>query len=185
VPGIAEVLASYQPQGDLETADVARLGAVARGGDPWSRDRPLHATGSALVVHPPTRRVLLRWHTKMGRWLQVGGHGDPGEDDPWEIARREAAEESGLPDLAPLDPGPGRAPVHIVVVPVRASGAEPAHEHADLRYLLVTARPDATISESPGAPVRWVALDEVAAAVDDNLGESARRVAAHLSRYGS
>jgi 8-oxo-dGTP pyrophosphatase MutT (NUDIX family) len=36
-----------------------------------------------------------------GGWLQVGGHGDPGEGDPLAIALREAAEETGLSDLVP------------------------------------------------------------------------------------
>jgi 8-oxo-dGTP pyrophosphatase MutT (NUDIX family) len=52
--------------------------------------------GSALVVNPSSRHVLLRWHERIGRWMQVGGHGDPGEHDPWQVALREAREETGL-----------------------------------------------------------------------------------------
>jgi hypothetical protein len=29
----------------------------------------LHATGSAIVVHPDTARVLLRWHERMRKYL--------------------------------------------------------------------------------------------------------------------
>lgn len=61
-------------------------------------------TGSALMVHPSSGRVLLRWHERMQRWLQIGGHGDPGESDPLAVALRERREETGLPDLAPLVP---------------------------------------------------------------------------------
>ena len=61
----------------------------------------MHFTASALVVHPDSGRVLLRWHQRMRMWLQVGGHGDPGEGDPLAIALREAREETGLPDLRP------------------------------------------------------------------------------------
>ena len=42
----------------------------------------MHVTGSALIVAPASGRVLLRWHPRQQAWLQVGGHGDPGELDP-------------------------------------------------------------------------------------------------------
>lgn len=182
--GLDDLLASYQPGSDGEAADVARLARVARRGDGWGRHLPLHATASALVVHPPTHRVLLRWHTKLDRWLQVGGHAEPGESDPWAIAVREATEETGLPDIGALEPDPGRRPVHIVIVPVPALGDEPAHEHADVRFLLVTGRPEAAVAESPGALVRWTPLSELEVLEDANLGETGRRVAAQLGRLG-
>jgi 8-oxo-dGTP pyrophosphatase MutT (NUDIX family) len=96
----------------------------------------------------------------MGCWLQVGGHGDPGETDPWTIALREALEETGLTDLRALTPALDRRPVQVVVVPVRAGRVEPAHEHADLRYLLATAHPDAVRAESDDAVVRWFTFAE-------------------------
>ena len=51
-----------------------------------------------MIVHPRLV-VLLRWHERQQAWLQVGGHGDPGEVDPFAIALREAEEETGLADL--------------------------------------------------------------------------------------
>jgi len=75
---LLDVLAAYVPRSEEEARDVERIRALADAGDPWSRRLPLHVTGSAVVVHPPTRRVLLRWHERMQGWLQVGGHADPG-----------------------------------------------------------------------------------------------------------
>ena len=93
-------LAGYQAVGETEAADVARMrGLAANEPDPWSRSLPLHFTASALVLHPDSGRVLLRWHQRLRMWLQAGGHADPGESDPLAIALREAAEETGLPDL--------------------------------------------------------------------------------------
>src|SRR5688572_15681280 len=126
------VLDRYEPHDEREAADVDRLLSVMRDGDAWSRAGPLHVTASALVVDPAHRRVLVRWHSGLQRWLQVGGHGDPGETDPWSVALREAREETGLDDLTPLTPGLERRPVQIVIVPVPARGTEPAHEHADV-----------------------------------------------------
>ncbi|HEX3542209.1 MAG TPA: NUDIX domain-containing protein [Acidimicrobiales bacterium] len=176
-------LAAYRP-GDAEEADhVQRVRAlVVEHGDPWSRQQPLHVTASALVVHPPTRRVLLRWHARMRMWLQVGGHGDPGERDPWLIARREAEEETGLVDLVPLTPDLAARLVQVVIVPVPAFGAEGAHEHADLRYVLATSRPDDAVAESPAAVLRWMTLDQALTDTEPNVAEFVRRIAGLLDR---
>src|SRR5215472_14670196 len=135
-----EMLRGYRPLGPEELADVERVRALAESaGDPWSRALPLHLTASALVVHPPSGRVLLRWHQRQQAWLQVGGHADPGESDALAIALREAREETGLADLTAW---PDARLCHVVVVPVPAAAAEPAHEHADLRFVLATSAPE-------------------------------------------
>jgi len=181
-PGtLATALAAARPRSALEAADLARLRSLAASPAAWDRAAALHVTGSALVVHPPTARVLLRWHERMQGWLQVGGHGDPGEDDPLAVARREAREETGLDDLVPWPDAERPVLLHAVVVPVPAAGDEPAHEHGDLRYLLATAHPERARPERPGAPLRWLHLDEAVAAVgEDNLRVTLARAAALL-----
>ena len=83
MPDLTTLLDRYRPGGDAETADLKRVrDLLESGADPYRRDLPLHVTASALIVHPPTGRVLLRWHQRQQAWLQVGGHGDPGETDP-------------------------------------------------------------------------------------------------------
>ncbi len=179
LPGqiLLDLLTDYRPAGAAEAADVARARALARTeADPWLRSRPLHVTSSALVVHPPTRRVLLRWHPRQQAWLQVGGHGDPGETDPLGIALREGAEETGLPDLMPW---PDARLRHLVVVGVPAAGQEPAHEHADLRFFLTTAVPGSIVAERPDAPLRWLPIAEaMTATAEPNLRETLARAQA-------
>ncbi|MGH3188937.1 MAG: NUDIX hydrolase [Streptosporangiaceae bacterium] len=173
-PSLAILLDAYCPHGDAEIADIKRVRALADvAEDPWRRDIPLHVTASALIVHPPTARVLLRWHERQQAWLQVGGHGDPGETDPLAIAIREAEEETGLTDL---DPWPDAEIRHIVIVGVPPGKGEPAHEHADIRYVMATRAPDAARAENENAPLRWLSLAEAYEATSEpNLRETLDR----------
>jgi 8-oxo-dGTP pyrophosphatase MutT (NUDIX family) len=172
---LAVLLDQYQPAGEAETADLRRAqGLAGTAHDPWRRELPLHVTASALIVHPETGRVLLRWHQRQQAWLQVGGHGDPGESDPLAIARREAVEEAGLADLTPWPDAQLR---HLVIVGVPAGKGEPAHEHADLRYFMATQTPDAARAENEHAPLRWLSIPEAYQATSEvNLRESLVRL---------
>ncbi len=144
-----------------EARDRDRIVAfVERHEQPFDRAIPEgHLTGSAITVSADGSRVLLLHHRKLDRWLQPGGHGDPGEGTGEEVALREAFEESGIHGLA-LHGGAPR-PLDVDVHEIPARGDEPAHEHLDLRYLVVapegaTVAPDlAELHE-----IRWVAWDE-------------------------
>ena len=174
---LAAALEEYAPQSDAEARDVARLRAMAAEGDLWNRSTPLHMTGSAVVVHPDTARILLRWHERMRCWLQVGGHADVGETHPFDIALREAREETGLPDLVSWPDPAQPVIVHVAIVPVPAGHGEPEHEHGDIRYPLATTRPGAVIPESGSAKVRWFTLDDALMAVpQDSTRETIERV---------
>ncbi|NED94666.1 NUDIX domain-containing protein [Phytoactinopolyspora alkaliphila] len=172
---VEDLFAQYHPNGSTEIADVGRAREfVATAEDPWSRHTLLHLTGSAIIVHPPTRRVLLRWHPRQGSWMQIGGHGDPGETDPVTVALREGKEETGLSDLVPW---PDANVVQVVIVPVPANAVEPAHEHVDVRFVLATAEPDAATPESPDAPLRWLGAAEAREAThEENVREMLMRV---------
>jgi 8-oxo-dGTP pyrophosphatase MutT (NUDIX family) len=174
---LAALLDDYRPEGDAETADLRRVRALAAAAeDPWRRDLLLHVTASALIVHPPTARVLLRWHERVQAWLQVGGHGDPGEGDALAIALREAGEETGLADLAPW---PDARLQHLVIVDVPAGKGEPAHEHADLRFFMATGAPETIRAENEHAPLRWLTL---AQAREANSEANIREALARLER---
>jgi 8-oxo-dGTP pyrophosphatase MutT (NUDIX family) len=177
VPDLTTLLDRHRPESDAETADVRRLRALLEtAGDPYRRDLPLHVTASALIAHPPTSRVLLRWHQRQQAWLQVGGHGDPGETDPLAIVAREAQEETGLTDLVPW---PDAAIRQVVIVRVPPGKGEPAHEHADVRFFMSTTDPGAVRPETPDAPLRWLTLPEA----HDTTSEPNLRTA--LARLGS
>jgi 8-oxo-dGTP pyrophosphatase MutT (NUDIX family) len=173
---LADYLDRFQPRTARERADVEAIRALGDGAEVWHRDTPLHVTASALIVHPPTGRVLLRWHERQHAWLQVGGHADPGELDPLAIARREGAEETGLLDL---EPWPAADIQHVVVVDVPANAREPAHRHADVRFFLRTGQPERVHPENEGALVQWLPpADAAALTTEDNVRETIVRAAA-------
>ncbi len=171
---VLDLLSGYQPQHPAEAQDLTRIVELATiAPDPWHRGIRLHVTASALVVHPASGRVLLRWHNRQQAWLMTGGHADPGETDPVAIAIREAREETGLADLVPW---PKPAVVHVAIVRVPANAVEPAHEHADVRFVLATSDPDAARAESPDAPLRWLTVSQAMDTTDEpNVRETVAR----------
>jgi 8-oxo-dGTP pyrophosphatase MutT (NUDIX family) len=148
---------------------------VAEHADCFERTcRPGHVTASAWVTTPARDRFLLVHHRKLDRWLQPGGHMD-GRPEVVEAALREVLEETGLTDLelAGSIGSDGLTPfdldVHIIPARRDATGAvlEDAHEHHDVR-LLVIARGDLTpqLSDESHA-VRWFTADELHEITDE------------------
>ena len=152
-----------------EAADRDRIVSfVERYPRPFDRKvREGHLTGSAITVSADGSQVLLLHHRKLGLWLQPGGHGDPGETTGEEVALREAFEESGIAGLA-LHAGAPR-PLDLDVHDIPAFGAEPAHQHLDLRYLVV-APDEARISPALAElhDIRWFQWNEVDALGPDS-----------------
>ena len=181
MPELTTLLDRYRPGSDAETADIRRVRALLESAaDPYRRDLPLHVTASALIVHPGTARVLLRWHQRQQAWLQVGGHGDPGETDPLAIVAREAEEETGLTDLVPWPDGEIQ---QVVIVDVPPGKGEPAHQHADVRFFMATATPDAIRAENPQAQLRWLTLPAARDTTSEpNLREALARIEPLLTR---
>jgi len=124
-------VAARTPVDDRETESIrAFLEAFDALDDPLSQESsPIHVTGSGFVVGP--RGVLLLKHKRLGFWMQPGGHIDPGET-PWDAAKRECWEETGL-DVQFVGPFDEDGVPELVHVDVHPGGR--GHTHLDLRYL--------------------------------------------------
>jgi 8-oxo-dGTP pyrophosphatase MutT (NUDIX family) len=155
---LALALRRHRPADAEEAGDRDRiLDFVARHERPFDRQiGEGHLTGSAITVSADGSHVLLLHHRKLDRWLQPGGHGDPGEATGEEVALREALEESGIAGLA-LHPTAPR-PLDIDVHDIPARGDEPAHQHLDLRYLVIAPQGgDVAPNLAELHEIRWVA----------------------------
>ncbi len=134
--------------------------------------RPGHITGSAWILSPDHRHCLLTHHTKLNRWLQLGGHAD-GQTNVEQVALRKAREESGMTNfelvivdgaLLPLD-------VDVHVIPRRTDDAgcvfEDAHEHHDIRFLLVAGPGQQILASCESHEVAWFSTEEVLRVTDE------------------
>jgi hypothetical protein len=66
---------------------------------------------------------------------------------------------------------------------VPAAVDEPAHEHADLRFVFATGEPGAARAEAPDAPLRWLPAREAFEVTSEaNLRETLSRVERLLTR---
>ena len=160
---LAEALARHVPADTDEAAHLQTIVEfVGRHADPFDRRIPEgHLTGSALVTSSAGDRVLLLHHRKLRRWLQPGGHGDPGEITGEAVALREAWEETGMEGLA-LHPRAPR-PLDVDVHAIPAFGDEPAHAHLDLRYLVVApAAGEIARCAVETSDARWFGWEELA-----------------------
>ncbi len=117
--------------------------------------------------------MLLTLHRRIGRWLQTGGHIEPGDDTLAAAASREAVEESGLPKLQLAGP-PLLLSRHQVTCRPTGSTA-----HLDVQFLVVTSSRQLPVVSPESHSVEWFsthALPEV----DESVHALIRAASARL-----
>ena len=174
---LIQSIRAFQPADKKEADDQKFIAAFAS-----MRQKPFdrgnldaHLTASAVIVNRAGTHVLLGLHRKLGRWLQLGGHGEARDTSAADVALREAREESGLYrfELHPNAPQPFDLDVHDI--PARPD--VPAHKHLDIRYLLVCLDDEIPQhSDAEHEEVRWFTWDEAGLLdLDDSLVRSLRK----------
>lgn len=127
-----------------------------------------HITGSAWVLSPDKKSVLLTHHRKLNKWLQLGGHSD-GESNVLLTALREAKEESGIVEINPLSHSIFDIDIHTFP---KKKNVE-AHLHYDIRFCLQAMTSSFSVSEESHS-LRWVPLQKIGL---ENFEESIVRMA--------
>jgi 8-oxo-dGTP pyrophosphatase MutT (NUDIX family) len=165
---LLEMLARYRAAFPHEADVVDRISSlVEHHTDCFNRScRPGHITGAAWIMSADRRRCLLTHHRKLDRWLQLGGHAD-GQWQVDEVALREAREESGMArfNFLPIDGTVMPLDVDVHQIPARYDDAgrlvEDAHEHHDVRFLLIAHAGQEPRCSDESHEVGWFTPDEV------------------------
>jgi 8-oxo-dGTP pyrophosphatase MutT (NUDIX family) len=171
---LLELLDRYAKRFPDEAAVADRIRAlVLSHSDCFERTcRPGHITGSAWVLSHDRQKVLLVHHAKLDRWLQPGGHAD-GQIDIAEVALREVQEETGLKHVTiPLHNSqlvPFDLDVHIIPPRYHADGSlkEDAHEHHDVRFLVVADADQEIVLSEESHALGWFTAAEVHERTDE------------------
>ncbi len=175
VSDVCELLDRYAARFDEPETVAGVRKLVSTVPEAWQRTiyEPGHLTASAFVVDRAGRFVALVDHPVIGRWLQPGGHIEPGDPTVEAAARREVAEELGLEDLE----SDGLLDVDIHRFPER--GGAPTHLHFDMRYLFLTDRRRLQ-PQSGEARAAWVPVERalrMQASIARPTGKALRAVA--------
>lgn len=128
-----------------------------------------HITASAWLLSPDHQDVLLTHHKKIGVWLQLGGHAD-GDNDVLSVALKEAHEESGIADIRALSGNIFDMEVHHI----KEHKGVPAHNHYDIRFILLAPNRDFLISEE-SHNLCWMNIEKLSG--DKNFNHSLQRMA--------
>lgn len=157
---------SAMPPGDV-LANAVRQGFLgflaARPDAMWRSCTAGHLTASALVLDPSREMVLLTLHPRVGLWLQLGGHCEPGDHTLLDAAAREAREESGIGALS-FDPTPLALDVH----PITCSLGVPTR-HFDVQFLAVAPAGAEPVPSAESVDLRWFQWDELPTGVSPEL----------------
>jgi 8-oxo-dGTP pyrophosphatase MutT (NUDIX family) len=101
--------------------------------------------------------VLLTLHPRVGLWLQVGGHCEPGDHTMLDAAAREAREETSIGSLS-FDPLPLAVDVH----PITCSLGVPTR-HFDVQFMAVAPADAEPVASDESLDLRWFDWDELPA----------------------
>lgn len=147
---LARRLADHEPSDEAEAESLVAVRRLLAVPDAFSSAFfvPGHVTASAFVVHPTQDSVALLLHSKIGKWLQPGGHIEREDESVVGAALREVFEEIGAGTVDE----PWLCDVDVHVFPARAD--VPQHLHHDVRVAFTSDTADLVVGDG-AEDVRW------------------------------
>ncbi|MCP4354206.1 MAG: NUDIX hydrolase [Proteobacteria bacterium] len=156
---LLDALKTYSTNYDSEKAFINEIiGFIEGNEDCFERSNSAgHITGSAFLLSPDGNKVLLTHHKKLSRWLQLGGHSG-GDSNTWNVALKEAEEESGIDKISFVLKDVFDIDIQTVPTSVKKDVSE--HKHYDVRFLLQASTEDFVISEESNS-LEWVTSEDL------------------------
>ena len=152
---LTRALKAYRSNFSKEQKFVNQFLELLKHPDAYKRSHlPGHMTGSAWIIDQSKQYALLVHHAKLNRWLQPGGHAD-GDEDIVGVARKEAAEETGLKTLTLLEPL-----FDIDIHPIPERKDFPTHDHYDIRCLFMADKNERIVVSEESHAVEWIPLED-------------------------
>ncbi len=120
-----------------------------------------HFTSSAFVLNKERTKMLMIYHKIYNSWAWVGGHSD-GDSDLLYVAMKEAKEETGIKNVAPISNDIYSLEIINVNGHVKRGKYVGSHVHLNVTYLLeADENEEIHIKEDENSGVKWVPIDEV------------------------
>lgn len=116
-----------------------------------------HLTGSAWIVNKERTKALFTHHTKLGMWLQLGGHAEEEDESIKHTAIREAYEESGLESVKLISEYILSVDIHMI--PERKGF--PDHFHYDVQFLFEADENETLAITSESNDLKWISLEDI------------------------
>ena len=120
-----------------------------------------HFTSSAFVLNKERTKILMVYHKIYNSWAWVGGHSD-GDSDLLYVAMKEAIEETGIKNVAPISKN-----IYSLEL-INVNGHEKrgkyvgSHVHLNVTYLLeADENEEIHIKEDENSGVKWIPINKI------------------------
>ncbi len=118
-----------------------------------------HITSSGFIINKALNKVLMVHHNIRNTWAWTGGHAD-GNEDLLYVARKEAAEETGISNVTPLTERIASIDILPVYGHMKKAKYVNAHLHLSIAYILIADENDEIrICADENSGVEWFSLE--------------------------
>lgn len=160
-----KALMQYNPYNEQEANDKKVILDFVYNGyaDILKRENEVaHVTSSSMVFNHQFDKVLMIHHNIYKTWAWTGGHAD-GDVDLLDVAIREAREETGILDIAPVTDQIMSVDIIPVYGHLKKGRYVSSHLHLNISYALVADESHAlSIKHDENSGVMWVDIDDIA-----------------------
>lgn len=159
---LKQQLAQYQPYNEQEERDKAvMLSLLDATPDIYTRENMVaHMTASSWLLNKSHDKVLMIYHNIYNSWSWTGGHAD-GDRDLLAVARREAAEETGVTEINAVSEDIFSIEILTVDGHEKRGVYVPSHLHLNVTYLLEADEEEVLrVKPDENSGVKWFSLEE-------------------------